>query len=484
MDMLPPEKRNPGNRPNILFIITDQQQWKMMSCAGNAYLNTPAMDSLAENGVRFDRSYAANPICVPSRMSMVLGLMPSQMNMVSNASKYAFITDEMRRNSLGWLMQYAGYDVGYAGKVHLSIKNTPESLGFNNYLTWDDRDECAEVSAEFIKQERDKPFFLVTSLINPHDICYLNMREFPVSDRIRYFLGKNKTELEEVERALEQRERISDETFYSGVCPPLPENFEPIEDEPEAIERFLESTPAFESVKCCREKWGEKEWRLHRYVYARLTERVDGQVGRVLEALHESGQDENTVVVFVSDHGDNDASRRITQKSMPYDESIRVPFIISRKGMQRAGQVDHSLVSTGLDLIPTVCDYAGIDPPTTSRGKSARPQAEGLGGEGRDHVFVQTPISRTIVSSDWQYITFYSGKNQEQLFNLKEDPHAKRNLIKDPQYQEKAEALRQILIDEVEAIDDQVGRDMLERSEEWKGLPSNTPPGAEFDPAE
>ncbi len=467
MDMLPPEKRNPGNRPNILFIITDQQQWKMMSCAGDTYLNTPAMDSLAENGVRFDRAYCANPVCVPSRMSMFMGLMPSRMNMVANPSENAYITDEMRRNSLGWLMQYAGYDVGYAGKLHLGIRNTPASLGFPNYLTWDQRDECAQVSADFIKQDRDKPFFLVTSLINPHDIGYLNMREFPVSERIRYFVDKGHAEIAEVDRALARREGLSDEEFYAQVCPPLPDNFEPAPDEPEAIARFLQHSP---SVKCAREQWDERKWRLHRYVYARLTERVDGQIARVLDALRESGQEDNTIVVFVSDHGDNDASRRITGKCMPYDESIRVPFIVSRKGMARAGEVDHSLVCTGPDLIPTFCDYAGIEAPSIFRGRSVRPQVEGRAAAVRDHVVVQAPIARTVLTQDWQYISFCSGKDQEQLFHLSEDPHAVRNLIRDPQHKAKADQLRQILIDEIEAIDDRVGREMLQRSKEWNGL--------------
>jgi arylsulfatase A-like enzyme len=468
MPTLPPELRCSTDRPNILLVITDQQQWRMMSCAGTPYLRTPAMDSLAPDGVRFDRTYCSNPTCVPSRMSMFMGLMPSQMNMVANPSENCVITDEMRRNALGWLMQYAGYDVAYAGKIHLSLGNTLPSLGFPNYLTWSDRDECATAAAEFIRGEHEKPFFLVVSLINPHDIGYLGMREYPLGERVRGFLARNQIALEEVEKALGRPDGMSDEQFLQELCPPLPDNYEPDPNEPEALGRFIDDNP---SQRCIRDNWGEEKWRLHRYVYARLTERVDGQIGRVLEALRESGQDRDTLVVFTSDHGDNDAARRTEGKNLPYDESTRVPFIVSRPGLARAGEIDHHMVSNGLDLIPTLCDYAEIEPPRTCRGRSVRPLVEGRTTHWRDHVVIETAISRTILRGPWQYITFCSGKNQEQLFHLDDDPGALHNLIASAEHRRLVEELRGILADRMKEVEDRLGLEMLERSPEWKGLP-------------
>ncbi len=468
-----PEARNP-DRPNVLLIITDQQHWRMMSCAGNEHLHTPAMDSLAANGVRFDRTYCANPTCVPSRMAMFMGLMPSQMNMIANPSDHCTVTDEMRRNSLGWLMQYAGYDVAYAGKVHLSLANTPASLGFANYLTWDHRDGCAGASADFIRQQREKPFFLVTSLINPHDICLMGMRDYlampgyPVNEKIQGFVSRGDVSLGEVDRALQRPNGMSEAEFRESVCPPLPENFEPDPEEPEAITRYLDDDVCGRAL---REQWSEQRWREYRHVYARLTERVDGQIAQVLQALHDSGQEETTLVVFVSDHGDSDAARKMVGKNVPYEESMRVPFILSRKGMGRAGEVDHTLVSSGLDLIPTLCDYAGIDSPVTCRGRSVRPLAEGRDAEWRDHVVVQAQIARTIFRGPWQYITFCSGRNQQQLFHLDSDPHAMRNLIHVPEHQDVVHTLREALRQECLAIGDELGLDMLSRCSEWKGLP-------------
>ncbi len=464
----PPEKRISGKRPNILYIFTDQQHWQMMSCAGNDYLQTPAMDSLAANGVRFERSYCTNPVCVPSRMSMSTGLMPSQMNMIGNPSGNCVITDEMRRNSLGWLMQYAGYDVAYGGKTHLGQGLSLQSLGYHNYISEDQRDDLATAAADFIKQERDKPFFLVASFINPHDICHMGIRDHAVTDFERMLMEKCIREQEELDIALQRPAGVSDAEFWESVCPPLPPNYEPDPREPEAIRHYLEDRPFMAFI---RGNWEDKKWRLHRYAYARLTERVDGQIERVLQALRESGQEDDTVVIFSSDHGDNDAARKAEHKSLPYDESIRVPFIVSHKGTSRAECVDSHLVSNGLDLMPTLCDYAEIEAPSTCRGQSVRPLVEGRESTWRDHLVVETEISRTIFQGPWQYITFASGKNQEQLFNLDKDPYAIHNLADVPQFSEKVESLRTLLEAEMREIDDTIGLEMLQRCEDWDELP-------------
>ena len=108
-----------AERPNILFIMTDQQSAGMSSCAGNPHLQTPAMDRLAASGIRFERAYATNPVCVPSRFSLQTGLMPSAIGMSQNEdAATAVVTDDMMRNSLGNLLRNAGYETVYGGKTH------------------------------------------------------------------------------------------------------------------------------------------------------------------------------------------------------------------------------------------------------------------------------------------------------------------------------------------------------------------------------
>jgi choline-sulfatase len=143
-----------------------------------------------------------------------------------------------------------------------------------------------------------------------------------------------------------------------------------------------------------RRKWTDRDWRLHRWAYARLTEQVDREIGVVLEALRESGRDKDTLVVLTSDHGYQDASHWLEHKEVLYEEAIRIPFIVSGKGVAKPGAADRQhLVSNGLDLIPTLCDFAGIPKPASLRGYSVRPLVEGRGvPQWRDCLVVENHL--------------------------------------------------------------------------------------------
>jgi len=249
------------DRPNIVVIFTDQQNFRMMSCAGNPHLNTPAMDSLAAYGVRFRRAYCTNPVCVPSRFSLLTGRYPSAIGMRSNSSReLAPIPDEIKRRGMGWLLQEAGYEVAYAGKQHLP-KMKAEDLGFD-VICHDERDELARVAADFVRSPHRQPYLLVASFINPHDICYMGIRDFAVTDFDRLLLEKGRTELATLDRALQRPPGVCEEDFFERLCPPLPPNFEPQEDEPEAIRRMIDERP-FRRRE--RDDWSPERWREHRW---------------------------------------------------------------------------------------------------------------------------------------------------------------------------------------------------------------------------
>lgn len=129
--------------PNILLIITDQQHADMMSCAGNKFLNTPAMDSLARNGIRFTNAYVTNPVCVPSRISMATGVMAGRLGVLNNGVK-ARVPLEVDNNSLGKLLKRAGYDTFYGGKVHMCPELNPLDAGYDEYLIRTSGDKDAE----------------------------------------------------------------------------------------------------------------------------------------------------------------------------------------------------------------------------------------------------------------------------------------------------------------------------------------------------
>ena len=127
--------RGPAGKrlPNILFIITDQQHAHMMSCAGNEFLETPAMDSLAREGIRFAKAYVTNPVCVPSRISMATGVMAGRFGVLNNGMR-ASLPNEVAQASLGKLIKSAGYDTFYGGKTHMCPALNPLDAGYDEYF--------------------------------------------------------------------------------------------------------------------------------------------------------------------------------------------------------------------------------------------------------------------------------------------------------------------------------------------------------------
>ncbi len=428
--------------PNILFLLDDQQNSRMMSCAGNPHLNTPAMDSLAERGVRFDRAYCTNPVCIPSRFSMFTGYYPSRIGQRANPSRHLDpIPEHISGNGMGWLLRDAGYETVYGGKVHLPKDLDPEKLGFD-VLTADERWGLAEECAEYLRGSPGEPFALVASFINPHDICYMGIRDFAQSDFDNVLIEKGKTELAALDWALQRPEGVDEEEFFADYCPPAPPNFDPQENEPKAVRKLVEER-GFR--KDARDRWSVRRWREHRWAYGRLTERVDAQIGRVLEALREAGLEEDTLVVFASDHGDHDSAHRLEHKTALYEEAMRVPFIISAPGPAVTEHVEQALVSTGLDLIPTLCDYAGVRPGEDLRGRSLRPLLEGSEpGAWRDALAVECQIGYSVVGPRYKYALYDEGENREQLYDLEEDPYETRNFAHDGDKQEVLERYRDL----------------------------------------
>jgi arylsulfatase A-like enzyme len=160
---------------------------------------------------------------------------------------------------------------------------------------------------------------------------------------------------------------------------------------------------------------------------------VDAQIGVVLKALRDSGQVENTVVIFTSDHGDHDGAHKLEHKGSFYEEAIRVPLIISQAGTTPSGVVDDGhLVSNGLDLLPTVCDYAGAAVPGELEGVSLRPLAEGRDvDEWRSRLAIECVTGRMVMSPRYKYMLYDSGAHREQLIDRVTDPGEMRNAAQD-----------------------------------------------------
>jgi choline-sulfatase len=437
-----------AKKPNIIYIWTDQQTANMMSCAGNQWVKTPAMDYLAEHGVRFTRAYAPNPVSAAARLSMITGRFPgyfkdsngNQVRENGGAAGLKEIPDEVRTSNLATLVQKAGYDIVFGGKSHIPEPLDPKNIGFN-VITRDERDELASKTAEFIKSEHDKPYFMVVSLINPHDICYMAIRDFAQTKSDSAILKYGGKETATLDLALKIPENISEETFFAEYCPPVPPNYDFQEDEPKAIDWFVKQRPF---KKYARDNYSDKDWRRHRWAYCRLTEMVDKQLQTILDALKESGQLENTLIIFSSDHGDMDASHRLEHKTVLYEESANIPFIVMWQGQLPAGKVDSvHLVSNGLDLLPTVTDYAGLKGQTDERGRSLRPLFEEKNPEWRQSLGIECEIGRGVVSADkYKFIQWDIVGIEERLHDLNKDPYEKTHFTNKPEYADKLASLK------------------------------------------
>jgi len=430
------------SRPNIIFINTDEQSAQMMSCAGNPWLHTPAMDRLAAEGIRFERAYCTHPVCLPSRFSWFTGRMPSELNIWDNksGSNLDRVPWDMLNNCAGHLLRRAGYRTAYGGKTHLPGDMTPESMGFEN-ITADKRDGLAETCADWIAQRgkaNDGPFFLTACFVNPHDICFMGMRDFIRETRAdspdlnfneRWLLSDDSVEMAELNQAMRMPDGVSEDAFYDKHCPPLPDNHQPQDPEPTGLTRKIEAAPYRRYI---REQWDERRWRLHRWAYARLVERVDEQVGRVIQALDDAKLTENTLVIFTSDHGDHDGSHKLEQKGTVYEEAARVPLLMRWPGQIEGGQVNRdALVSNGLDLVPTLCDLAGCAVPSDLRGQSVRPLLDRRASPTsfREALPLESAEGCAIVDRRFKYIRYHEGDDAEQLMDLQEDPGETRNHI-------------------------------------------------------
>jgi arylsulfatase A-like enzyme len=393
-------------RPNIIYIFTDQQFAGAMSCAGNLYLKTPSMDNLAASGVRFENAYCTAPLCAPSRASMITGLLPHETGMVRNKS--VGIHEYLRRQEMGWLFKDAGYECVYGGKWHLPTSPYIDpGHGFENISPLDDI-ELTKACVKFLHRKHDKPFLLVASYNNPHKICGWKVPgEKLLKMGLQFYWRLSKKNNAALEELIAQ-------------CPTLPANFDIPKLEPEVLNKSRYAWFDF------FEKWPEECWRICRWAYYRYVELIDIEIGCIVQAVKESGLEKNTLVIFSSDHGEGHGAHHWLTKRNFYEESVRVPFIFSYKGVAQVGKVDYHLTSNGLDLIPTMCDYASIKRPKGLYGRTLRPLIEGRAVDSwHEDITAQgcnPKITRMIRTDRYKYIVYQEGKHREQLFDIEKDP--------------------------------------------------------------
>ena len=454
-------------RPNILFICTDQQHARAMGNAGNAWVKTPHLDALAQAGTTFAKAFCAFPLCSPSRASHFTGLMPHQHGVCGNT---ASIPEGRLPVSLGHIFRDSGYETIWAGKWHVPdvYPQAPDGVpGFRTvpYHTGPDDETVdrlyTDEAIQYLGQAHETPFLLSLQLHNPHNIC-LPFHEdlpldfaFPDDDQLPPLPANHGHQSREPDVMRELR--IDEMKGYTRVHKWDDQAWQTWRDlyghytesgDPDAGDRLLQLKD---------KRWDSVDWRCYRYLYFHLVETLDVQVGRVLQALRDNGLEDNTLVLFTSDHGDGMGAHKWTRKMTLYDESVHVPMIMRWPGVIPAGVTDTSHLVSGIDILPTLCDYAGIDLPSELPGQSLKPWIEDPETRGREYVVAEVKSIPQISDTTWHgrmlrthrhtYVLFDQGANREMLFDLEADPLETINLAADPASHATKAALRAQLRD-------------------------------------
>ena len=440
------------NNPNIIFLNTDQQSWEALSARGNEWIDTPNLDRLHRNGVTFTRSYCSDPVCGPTRASWVTGRYTSEHGVVLNGVPiHNDIPD------LGQILNRNGYHAAHAGKWHVAGREMSDSfhdiylgrvpIGASGGQIYDPATTHAAI--DFLLHCDDaKPFFLELGVVNPHDICHFGSR-----------YGS-----EDIPDDLGTRLIPSDE------LPPVFPNssFDDSEVYTHTVFRRGRGAMYHDETNQVLQQWDELNWRYYRWNYYRFIEEADREIGLVLDVIEQSPWRDDTLIVFSPDHGDACGRHNTFQKFNLYEESVRVPLIVSsfgdRFGIEKGARDTGHFVSA-VDLMPTVLDYAGVPVPETVQGRSVRPLVEGRKvADWPEYVYIESNYwSRAVVTDRYKYITEYVPKGTdedwvppgpdtnergvEQLFDLGNDPGETVNLVADPDHAAGLESCRKLLVD-------------------------------------
>jgi arylsulfatase A-like enzyme len=398
-----------GDKPNIMFINLDQMSIRAIAGYGCPDVETPHIDRLMSQGYSFRNSYSACPVCGPARTTWQTGRMPSEHGTVKNGMEFKMLQSlpDMGR----WLREQAGYRPYHTGKWHVYGRWAHESyyvLAEGTMLCGENGDIPVTRSVEgFLKNYNEpNPFLLVCGLMNPHDICMWIPQHDDVAKPPEWLLDQ---------------------------LPPLPNNFGNATPECETMAAMRNYNLKNRNTKI----WSDDMWRFYRWAYYRYVEMVDECVGQILDAVDQSPYRDNTLLIFSADHGDTfGAHKGMLMKDNFYEESVAVPFVCRFPGHIPAGVLDEETLMFGCDLLPTICDYAGIAPPDPEHqpGLSLRTVLERGEKPDREAVFSEVLVNgRMVRTKRYKYIHF-KGEKTEMLFDLQNDPGELVNLAYSPEH--------------------------------------------------
>ncbi len=427
---------------NLLFIFTDQQHRYALGCMDNPNIETPNLDRLAKQGVLFRRCYSNNPICGPFRGSLLTGQYTSRCGVIRNG-------DPLPQGTTTFAEAFgsAGYTTSWVGKWHLGGNgNGPIARelqggfdrftgyqcynGFYRDVCFYDREGCehrfekhrTDVTTDLAIRELDdlaegdQPFMLMMSYQAPH------YPEQPAPEYAELYKG----------RKIVHRPNVQEIDPFTPTFSPR---------SPRPVDGDLDY-----------QRYGRN---LDEYIrlYNAMCTQIDANIGRLLTRLEELDIEEKTMIVFTSDHGDMQGAHGLKNKCLPHEESAGIPLIMYVPGLP-GGRVTDELVS-GIDLMPTCLDLAGITPVDSADGTSIGPFLDRQTESACEAVFSEFNDWCMIVRSGWKLAAHRKeegGLDPTLMTNLDQDPYELNNRVNDPEVAD----LRAQLLSELTAWDQNV----------------------------
>lgn len=423
---------NPGDqhgkeRPNIIFILTDDQRWDALGYAGNEIIQTPQMDKLAQQGAYFQQAIVTTPICSASRASIFSGVH-------ERTHKYTFqtgdIRDEYMETAYPALLKQAGYYTGFFGKFGV---NFPDKTAMFDIMEDYDRNGrfsdrrgyyyktlgedtvhltryTGQQALDFIDNApADQPFCLSLSFSAPH--AHDNAP-------LQYFWQEQPGKL--YQNMEMPGPELADDKYFNALPLPVREGF-----------NRLRWTWRFDTP----EKYQHSVKGYYRMIYG-----IDLEVAKIREKLAETGQDKNTVIILMGDNGYFLGERQLAGKWLMYDNSVRVPMIVYDPRVSK--HLDISEMALNIDIPATILDLAGVEIPQAYQGKSLMPIVSGKEkAMQRDTILIEhlwefehIPPSEGVRTAQWKYMRYINDKSSEELYHLKNDPSEENNLAKHPKH--------------------------------------------------
>jgi arylsulfatase A-like enzyme len=434
-------------RPNVLIISTDQQRWDALGANGNADIITPNLDRLAAEGVNFDHCFVQNPVCMPSRLSILAGMYPSALGVLHNGVP-------VREDTviLPHLMRNYGYTSGIIGKLHFlphanrDHREPHPAYGFDHLEISDEPGPYEDAYRAWVRR------------VAPDQLDNVSLGLPPAAKVYREMMGWDDGVVHPPERFVREARAFrgrSDVTHAAFVADQTMEYLRQHRGEPflclagfygphspwVAPQEYLDlydperlALPTFPPELDEQRREGffsDDELRSVRQGYYAMVTEVDHHVGRILGCLEELGLAEDTVVIFHSDHGEWLGEHLRYGKGYPSHDCVsRVPLIVRYPaGLGITPRTEHALVET-VDIVPTVLQLAGLPVPGHIQGQALPSVVPGA--EPRGSALTETAGAKTLRAEGLRYLIHDDGR--EMLFDLREDPAGYREVAGQPEY--------------------------------------------------